>query len=110
MGFAQLLQLLFALAPSVIQTVNAVEKQFPGKGKGKQKLKTVLSVVESAAKAAPSILANVDNINTEVNAAKGGNVTPQHISAILAGVTGIINTVVEVANETGAFRNESNTD
>ncbi len=107
MGFLSLLQLLFSLVPSIISTVNAVEKQFPGSGQGKQKLNTVLSVVTSAATAAPAILDNVNKIGTEVDAAKGGNVTPEHISAILSGVTGIVNTVVAVANETGVFGNDN---
>lgn len=102
MGFFEILKLLFSLTPMIIDAIHAVEKII-GPGNGSTKLATVLSIVKTAADVGPGLVTQVQGVKDEVDVTKGGNVTPEHISTILAGVTGIVNTVVKAANDTGAF-------
>lgn len=77
--------MLLQMIPAIIGIVKQVENVIPGKGKGSAKLDMVLKTVDVAAKSSPQIITSVGNHDL-----KGA-------------VTGIVNTVVETMNATGAF-------
>ena len=107
MGFAQLLQVLLSLVPAVLETVKAVEKAYPGKGKGRKKLAVVLSTVTAAAKAAPVLKASAKKVRDGVRAVRAGKLTPEAIEQVSGGVTAIVATAVQAFNETGVFKSDT---
>jgi hypothetical protein len=92
MPFLELLKLLLSLTPTIIQTVQAIEKAIPQKGAGAAKLDMVLSTVQAAADAAPIIMDGVQAVKTGDAA---------HITA---GITSIVNATVATLNKTGVFQ------
>ena len=107
MGFAQLLQMLLSLAPAVLETVKAVERAYPGKGKGRKKLAVVLSTVEAAAKAAPVLKASATEVREGLRAVRAGQVTPEAVGQVTAGITAIVATAVQAFNESGVFKSDA---
>lgn len=99
MGFVQLLQLLFSLAPSVIQTVQQVEVMTGSKpGQGAKKLQTVLSVVDAAVKAAPQVEGGIQGAK-EIQSGIG----VKDAQAVATGVTHLVNATVGLANALGVW-------
>lgn len=106
MHFAQLLQLLLGLAPSIINAVQAAEKAVPGKGQGSKKLNMVLSTVSAAAAAAPLLQDSAHDVRDGLRDVRGGNITPEAIAQINNGVTAFIGATVSIFNAAGAFQNQ----
>lgn len=96
MGFLQILELLFTLAPKVISVIQAVETAVPQPNAGVQKLNAVLSTVTAAAAIAPQVTGATGEV---LNA-----VTHSNVDAITTGLTHMINAFVALFNATGVFQ------
>ena len=96
MNFAAILQLLFNLAPAILQTVNVIEQAAPQSGLGKQKLDTVLSIVNAAASSAPQVAGDAQGISDGIHA---GNA-----DVISQGIAHIVTDAVSFFNRAGIFQ------
>lgn len=96
MGIAEILKLLFSLAPTVITTIQAVEKAIPAPGAGAQKLDAVLETVTAAVKAVPAV---TDSTGETIAAVKSGDV-----ENITLGLSHMIGAFVNLFNATGTFQ------
>ncbi len=96
MGFLEMFKLLMGLLPTIMDAVQVVEAAVPQAHAGAQKLATVLSTVQAAAKMAPAVVSSATEVKTAVQSGDAPNLE--------AGLTHVINAVVGLFNATGAFQ------
>lgn len=102
MDFAKLIQLLFAIAPSVIDIMQKVETSAPGPGVGAVKKDAVMGVVNAAAtvaQAASLVVGDTKAVATAVDA-KDAQTAAQGISVM-------IDHFASAFNQLGVFQKSS---